>query len=161
MFWVLFLHKLHGRAYAHGSILHCGPIELFLISAWLLWWNVLYPVCGMVYIKDPLVLIGKSSPCGSSGFHLWLSSWSFTVNKMCWVHREMKPFLPSLFSPKLCHPLRQTLPHPCCCSAWLWWIVLTFHLHVISNTGQDASTALRESTWRTNMHVHSSKARHG
>ena len=22
-----------------------------------------YPVCGMIHIKDPLLLIGKSSPC--------------------------------------------------------------------------------------------------
>ena len=27
-----------------------------------------YPVCGMVYIKEPLLLIGKSSLCGGSGF---------------------------------------------------------------------------------------------
>ena len=27
-----------------------------------------YPVCGMVHIKEPLVLIGKSSLCGGSGF---------------------------------------------------------------------------------------------
>ena len=31
-----------------------------------------YPVCGMVHIKEPLLLIGKSSPCGSSGFPLSL-----------------------------------------------------------------------------------------
>ena len=29
-----------------------------------------YPVCGMVHIKEPLLLIGKSSPCGGSGFPL-------------------------------------------------------------------------------------------
>ena len=29
-----------------------------------------HPVCGMVHIKEPLLLIGKSSPCGGSGFHL-------------------------------------------------------------------------------------------
>ena len=35
------------------------------------------PVC-MVHIKDPLLLIGKSSPCsGSSRFALLLSDWSF------------------------------------------------------------------------------------
>ena len=28
--------------------------------------GVCYPVCGMVYIKGPLLLIGKSSPGGSS-----------------------------------------------------------------------------------------------
>ena len=38
-----------------------------------------YPVCGMVHIKDPLLLIDKSSLCGGSGFPLSLSEWSFTV----------------------------------------------------------------------------------
>ena len=27
-----------------------------------------YPVCGMVHIKEPLLLIGKNSPCGGSRF---------------------------------------------------------------------------------------------
>ena len=31
-----------------------------------------YPVCGMVHIKEPLLLIGKSSPCGGSGLLLSL-----------------------------------------------------------------------------------------
>ena len=31
------------------------------------------PVCRMVHIKAPLLLIGKSSPCGGSGFPLSLS----------------------------------------------------------------------------------------
>ena len=54
-----------------------------------------YPVCGMVHIKEPLLLIGKSSPCGGSGFPLSLSEWSWshiTVNKMCWVRRKIKTF---------------------------------------------------------------------
>ena len=38
-----------------------------------------YPVCGMMHIKEPLLLIGKSSPCGSSGFPLSLSEWPFTI----------------------------------------------------------------------------------
>ena len=38
-----------------------------------------YPVSGMVHIKEPLLLIGKSSPCGGSGFPLSLSEWSFTI----------------------------------------------------------------------------------
>ena len=38
-----------------------------------------YPVCGMVPIKDPLLLIEKSSPCGGSGIPLSLSDWSFTI----------------------------------------------------------------------------------
>ena len=31
------------------------------------------------HIKEPLLLIGKSSPCGGSGFPLSLSEWSFTI----------------------------------------------------------------------------------
>ena len=38
-----------------------------------------YPVCGMVHIKEYLLLIGKSSPCGGSGFPFSLSEWSFTI----------------------------------------------------------------------------------
>ena len=38
-----------------------------------------YPVSGMMHIKEPLLLIGKSNPCGGSGFHLSLSEWSFTI----------------------------------------------------------------------------------
>ena len=36
-------------------------------------------VCGMMHIKEPLLLIGKISPCGDSGFPLSLSEWSFTI----------------------------------------------------------------------------------
>ena len=46
------------------------------------WYNkgrgMCYPVCGMVHIKLPLLLIGNSSPYGGSGFPLSLSDWSFT-----------------------------------------------------------------------------------
>ena len=38
-----------------------------------------YPVCRMVHIKEPLLLIGKSSPCGGSGCPLSLSVWNFTI----------------------------------------------------------------------------------
>ena len=37
------------------------------------------PVCGMVHIKEPLLLIGKSSLCGGSGFPFSLSEWSLTI----------------------------------------------------------------------------------
>ena len=42
-------------------------------------WGMCYPVCGMVHIKEPLLLIRKSSPCGRSGFSFSLSEWSFTI----------------------------------------------------------------------------------
>ena len=38
-----------------------------------------YPVCGMVHIKEPLLLIRRSSPCGSSRFPLSLSECFFTI----------------------------------------------------------------------------------
>ena len=37
--------------------------------------GICYPVCGMMHIKEPLLLVGKSSPFGGSGFPLsvfWL-----------------------------------------------------------------------------------------
>ena len=47
-----------------GSIPHSGSIELFLV-----------PTSGprLVHIKELLLLVGKSSPCGDSGFPLSLS----------------------------------------------------------------------------------------
>ena len=38
-----------------------------------------YPVCGMMHIKEPLLLIRKSNLCGGSRFPLSLSEWSFTI----------------------------------------------------------------------------------
>ena len=38
-----------------------------------------YPVCGMVHIKEPLLLIDKSSLLGGSGFPFSLSEWSLTI----------------------------------------------------------------------------------
>ena len=50
------------------SLDHDGPIKLFLI-----------PADVKVYIKNPFLLIRKTSPCtGSSKFPFLLSEWSFT-----------------------------------------------------------------------------------
>ena len=68
-----------------GSILHrVDPLSYFSFQPVLHDWcnkgrGMCYPVCGMMHIKEPLLLIGKSSPCGSSVFHLSLSEWSFTI----------------------------------------------------------------------------------
>ena len=64
-----------------------GPIDLFLVPASAprlvnKGRGMIYPVCGMVHIKEPLLLIGKSSPCGGNGFPLSLSEWSFTICPM-------------------------------------------------------------------------------
>ena len=72
------------RVFADVAILHGGPIELFLFQPVLHdWFNkchgMCYPVCGMVHIKEPLLLIGKNNPSGGSGFPLSLFEWSVTI----------------------------------------------------------------------------------
>ena len=67
-----------------GSILHgVDPLSYFSFQPVLHDWcnkgrGVCYPVCGMVHIKEPLLLIDKSSLCGGSGFPFSLSEWSLT-----------------------------------------------------------------------------------
>ena len=62
-----------------GSILHVGPYDLFSFQPVLHDWGnkgfgMCHPICGIVHIKDPLLLIEKSSPfSGGSGFPLSLS----------------------------------------------------------------------------------------
>ena len=47
-----------------------------------------YPVYRMVHIKEPFLLIGKSSPCGGIGVSsLSLSEWSFTICVMPYNHK--------------------------------------------------------------------------
>ena len=46
-----------------------------------------HPVCGMMHIKEPLLLIGKSGPYGSNEFPLTLSEWSFTICLMPYNHK--------------------------------------------------------------------------
>ena len=74
------------RTFAHGAMGRRidpswgGPIELFLVPACAprlvslarvnKGLGMCYPVCGMMHIKEPLLLIGKSSPCSGSGFPL-------------------------------------------------------------------------------------------
>ena len=69
-----------------GSILHgVDPLSYFSFKP------VLYDWCnngrGMMHIKEPLLLIGKSSLCGGSGFPLLLSEWSFTICVMPYNHK--------------------------------------------------------------------------
>ena len=41
-----------------------------------------FSVCGMIHIKEPLLLIGNSSPYGGSGFPLFLYEWFITICMM-------------------------------------------------------------------------------
>ena len=61
-----------------------GPLSYFLFQPVLHdWYNkgrgMCCLVCGMVHVKAHLLLLGKSSPRGGSGFSLSLSEWSFTI----------------------------------------------------------------------------------
>ena len=68
-----------------GLIFHgVDPLSYFSFQSVLHNWcnkgcGMCYPVCGMVHIKEPLLLIDKSSLCGSSGFPFSLSEWSLTI----------------------------------------------------------------------------------
>ena len=70
------------------SILHGGPIELFLVPASVTndkGRGMCYPVCGMVHIKEPLLLIGKSSLCSLFSFF------------NCFIIPELSTFLAGSF----------------------------------------------------------------
>ena len=68
------------RSFAHGAMGRridpswgWAPLSYFSFQPVLHNWRnkgrgMCYTVCGMVHIKEPLLLIGKSSPCGGSRF---------------------------------------------------------------------------------------------
>ena len=68
-----------------GSIIHgVDPLSYYLFQPVFHDWcnkghGRCYPVCGMVHINEPLLLIERSSPCGGNRFPLLLSEWSFTI----------------------------------------------------------------------------------
>ena len=69
-----------------GSILYVvNLLSYFLIQPVLHDWcnkgrGMCYPVCGMMHIKEHLLLIGKSSLCGGSRFPLLPSEESFNMS---------------------------------------------------------------------------------
>ena len=61
-----------------------GPLRYFSFQPVLHDWcnkgrGMCYPLCGIVHIKEPLLLIGKSSICGGSRFPFSLSERSLTI----------------------------------------------------------------------------------
>ena len=73
------------RAFAHGALGHWIDPSWSYLSFQPLhhdWFNkscgMCYPVCGMMHIKEPLLLIGKSSHMAAAAFIL-LSEWSSTI----------------------------------------------------------------------------------
>ena len=68
-----------------GSIIHgVNPLSYFSFQPVLhdlcnKGHGMCYPVCRMAHIKEPLLLIVKSSLCGGSGFPFSLYEWSLTI----------------------------------------------------------------------------------
>ena len=76
-------HRTMSERSYHGAT-SSSHIEYFSFQPVLHdWYNkgrgMCYPVWGMVHIKEPLLLIGKTSLCGGSGFPFSLSEWSLTI----------------------------------------------------------------------------------
>ena len=73
-------HRIHPSWWTHWAISHSTQYSTFVYNKSR---GMCYPVCGMVHIKDPSLLIGKSSPWNDGGgYHLSLSEWSFTIKIM-------------------------------------------------------------------------------
>ena len=76
------------RSWCDGSLdpsFVVDPLSYFLFHPVLHDWcnkghGMCYLVCGMVHIKEPLLLIGKYSLCGGSGFPFSLSEWPLTIS---------------------------------------------------------------------------------
>ena len=79
--------------------------------------DMCYPACGMMHIKEPLLLKGKITPCGSSGNPLSLSEWSFTICLMPYnrvlsaslnkTFPSFHPFIHTFYLP--IHPIHQSM----------------------------------------------------
>ena len=80
-----FQNVLYYSRCMHSHLPGVDPLSYFSFQPVLHdWFNkgMYYAVCGMMHIKEPLLLIRKSSPCDGSGFPLKLYEWSFTICPM-------------------------------------------------------------------------------
>ena len=75
---VLFTHMCKIMIYIHSHWISMS-IHLFVYKTCTKGRGMCYPVCVMVHIKEPLLLIRKSSLCGGCGFPFSLSEWSLTI----------------------------------------------------------------------------------
>ena len=101
--------------YFSRSILHgVDPLSYFSFQPVLHDWcnkgrGMCYPVCGMVHIKEPLMLIRKSSLCGGSGFPFSLLEWSLTICLTPYKHKgnvlsaSLNKTFPSFLSISVAH----------------------------------------------------------
>ena len=87
------------------------------------WYNkgrgMCYPVCGRMHIKEPLLLIGKSSLCGGSGFPLsrcgplpCLTPYNRKLNVLSASLNKNISFLPSVHGDKVATSVQSVLFDP-------------------------------------------------
>ena len=75
----MFTHSMMGCQINPSWLAHCAISRSSHCSMTGVTKAMCYPVCGMMHIKEPLLLIQKSSPYVDSGFPLSLSEWSFII----------------------------------------------------------------------------------
>ena len=98
-----------------------------------------YPLCGVVHINDPLLLIRKISLCnGGNRFPLSLSEWSSTICHIT-INKTFPSFLPLLwfiFSNAWCNVFYVTI------SRFLLWMctLSLISIHVSNSEGTDFIT---------------------
>ena len=68
MVWLQTSFILSSQSWGTGSPLSYFSIQPVLHDWFNKGYGMCYPACEIVHIKEPLLLIGKSSPCGGSGF---------------------------------------------------------------------------------------------
>ena len=73
--FICYLMFLYDNLWCFNYVFRLDPLSYFSFQPVLHDWcnkgrGTCYPVCGMMHIKEPLLLIGKSSPCGGSRFPL-------------------------------------------------------------------------------------------
>ena len=84
IYFICQLYSTEGNNIIHNISYAVDPLSYFSLQPVLHDWcnkghGMCYPVCGMVHIKEPLLLIDKSSLCGGSRFSFSLSEWSLTI----------------------------------------------------------------------------------
>ena len=120
-----------------GSILHgVDPLSYFSFKQVLHDWcnkgrGMRYPACGMMHIKEPLLLIGKSSPCGGSRFPPSQSEWSFTIcmtpynPKQNVLSASLNKIIPSF----LIFYIKCSGTHTCMYTEYKIWLVFRLNFH--------------------------------
>ena len=85
--WHYYFRRIDLSWWTHWTISHSSQFSIAGITKAMV--CTIYPVCGMLHIKDLLLLIRKNSPCsGSIRFPLLWSKRSFAICLMPYNHKS-------------------------------------------------------------------------